>query len=254
MASATISVIVPTWNERDNIAPLLQGLEAALAGSDFEVVVVDDNSPDGTAEAVEAYAPGNERFRVVRRAGKLGLARAVLEGVRATRGDYVVMMDADLSHDPQVVPRLLQRLEEGYDVAVGSRYVAGGAASHWPWRRRLSSHVSILIARVLLGLRTRDLTSGFAAFRRRYLAELPTRYSARGFKLLLEVLAVWPRLRVAEEPITFGDRAMGESKYGLREVLRYLGLCLRLFLYRLRRRLRSRQLKDATPHPLPPER
>ena len=245
MTSESVSVIVPTWNERENIVPLLRGLQDALQGYDFKVVVVDDNSDDGTAEAVESYASGDPRFHVERRPGKLGLAGAVLHGARVAGGDYLVMMDADLSHDPQVVPHLISKLQQGYDVAVGSRYISGGGTTQWPWHRRLASHLSILVARMLLGIRVQDPTSGFAAYRRRYLTDLPTRFSAPGFKLLVEVLAVWPHLRVVEYPITFTDRIHGKSKYGYVEVSRFLKLCLRLFLYRVRRRLLRREVKSA---------
>lgn len=151
------------------------------------------------------------------------------------KGEYLVMMDADLSHDPACIPALLERLDASCDVAVGSRYVAGGGAVGWPLARRLSSRASILFGRLVLGLPVRDLTSGFAAFRRNVLAELPTRYSAHGFKLLVEVLAVWPGLRVAECPIVFRDRARGRSKFNVQEMLAYTWLCLRLFPRRLSR-------------------
>ncbi len=217
------------------------------------MVVVDDASPDRTAQAVEEYiqahgdrrggvlkgaaqlgAGGDRGVVVLKRPGKLGLAGAVLEGATMTLGDYVVMMDADLSHDPAVIPLMLRKLDEGYHVGGGSRDPNGASGIEgWPWRRRVASRLAIGVARLLLPLGVNDLTSGFAAFRRMYITDLPTRFSVGGFKLLLEVLAVWPNLRVAEHPIVFVDRHQGKSKFGLKEMVEFGRLCLRLWWYRL---------------------
>ena len=236
-----VSVIVPTWNERENIRPLLEGIAAALAGTEYEIVVVDDNSPDGTGQEVEAYMQaGHQNVNLLRRPEKQGLSGAVLEGATMAQGDYLVMMDADLSHDSQAIPALLRRLDEGHDVVVGSRYVGDvPSIQGWPLQRRLASRLSIMVARLVLRLPVQDLTSGFVAFRRTFLTSLPTRFSARGFKLLLEVLAVWRDLRVTEYPITFTDRARGFSKFGLREMAEFGRLCLRLWWYRLQHRQRG---------------
>lgn len=237
--SVHVSVIVPTWNECNNVGPLLDRIHQALSSQDHEVIVVDDSSPDGTAHAVEDYIRRypNLRTLLLSRPCKKGLSGAVLDGAALAQGDYLVMMDADLSHDPTVIPQMLTKLDSGYDVVVGSRYTGVvPSIEGWPLHRRIVSRLAIEIARLLLHLKARDLTSGFAAFRRKYLTDLPTRYSIRGFKLVLEVLAVWPDLRVTEYPILFTDRASGKSKFGLREVAEFGRLCLCLWLYPGRRR------------------
>jgi dolichol-phosphate mannosyltransferase len=229
-----ISVIVPTWNERENIGPLLSSLAEALQGYDYEVVVVDDGSPDGTAEAVRGEALRNGHIKLLERQGRRGLASAVLAGLSIASGQVVVMMDADLSHDPREIPHLLEKLEAGYDVSIGSRYIKGGKTRGWSVLRRVGSRVATLLARLLLRPPVKDPLSGFAAFRREVLENLPTSYSSGGFKLLLEVLATSPGVRVAEVPILFTGRERGSSKMGPREVLEFLRLSLRLFLWRLR--------------------
>ena len=229
-----VSVIVPTWNERENIAPLLDAICGASFDAPFEVLVVDDASPDGTGTAVREASRRYPNVRLVQRAGKLGLSSAVMEGATRSSGRILVMMDGDLSHDAHVLPRLVEQIQSGCDVAVGSRYTRGGALQGWPLHRRLGSLAFTWSARALLGLRVRDPLSGYAAFRREVLAGQPTRFSARGFKLLLEVLATQRALRVVEVPITFVDRCRGASKLDLRELRELLLLCVRLLGWRLR--------------------
>ena len=226
-----LSVIVPTYNERDNIRPLYQALVAAVA--DFELIFVDDSSPDGTAQEVAALAAEDSRVRLVQRPGKLGLGSAVLCGVEHSRGQVVAMMDADLTHHPADLPRLVAALE-GADVAIGSRYVRGSRMVGWPWYRRFMSFGARLVARLLLRLPVRDATSGFAVFRRPVLEGLKDQLNPKGFKLLLEVLARAPELRVREVPITFSERARGRSKMGPGEVKAFLSL-----LWELRRAQRQ---------------
>jgi len=233
-----ISVIVPTWNERENIAPLLDAICAAPVGAKLEVVVVDDGSPDGTGAAVRQAAQSHPNVRLVQRPMKMGLSSAVMEGAAHSVGNIVVMMDGDLSHDARILPKLVEQVRLGSDVAIGSRYVQGGGLQGWPLHRRLGSLAFTWTARAIFGLRVRDPLSGFAAFRREVLTGLPTRFSARGFKLLLEVLATQPSLLVTEVPITFVDRWRGVSKLDLRELRELLTLCGRLLQWRVRQRLR----------------
>lgn len=227
-----MSIVVPTRNERDNIAPLLAGIRSALQGTAFEVIIVDDDSADGTGEAVRDEASTHANVRLLERHGRRGLSSAVSEGVAQSTGRIVVMMDADLSHDPRLVPRLVERVQSGNDLVVGSRYVRGGGLEGWPIHRRIGSAVLTHGVRALFRLPVRDPLSGFVAFRREVLERQPTRYSASGFKLLLEVLATQPSLRVSEVPITFVDRERGASKLDLREVGGFLVLCFRLFAWR----------------------
>jgi len=211
-----ISVVVPTYNEAATVPQLAARLGGALAGRDWELVVVDDGSPDGTAEAAAALAPALP-VRVVRRAGKLGLASAVVAGFAAARGDTLVVMDADLSHPPEVVPRLVDALADGTDLAVGSRYVQGGGTVDWPLRRRIVSRVACLMGNLLVPVR--DATSGFFALRRAVVEGV--RLDPIGFKIGFEVIARGRYGRVVEVPYTFRDREAGRSKFGTREVVNY---------------------------------
>ena len=212
-----ISIVIPTYNESGSLPPLVERLAAALSGREWELIVVDDGSPDGTADLAAAMNP---RFpvRVVRRPGKLGLASAVLDGFRAAGGDVLVCMDADLSHPPEVVPRLLDALGAGADLAVGSRYVSGGGVEDWPLRRRVVSRVACLMGNALVPVR--DATSGFFALRRSVIDGV--RLNPIGFKVGFEVIARGRHERVIEVPYTFRDREHGSSKFGRREIAQYV--------------------------------
>ncbi len=230
-----LSVILPTYNERENLSVLVPRLLDILSDVPCEVIVVDDGSPDGTAAAVREMAASDSRVRLVERPGKAGLASAVFAGAREARGRLVAVMDADLSHDPDILPEMLERAEDGCDVVIGSRYVRGGSFAHQPLVRRLISRVLNTGVRVMLMLPQRDVLTGYALCRRELLTKMPTRYSSRGFKWLLELLAVHRGLRVHEAPIVFRNRYAGVSKADAREALGLAVLCLRLAPRRLRR-------------------
>lgn len=212
-----ISVVVPTYNEAGSLPLLAERLGQALAGRDWELLVVDDGSPDGTADLAEALAP-RIPVRVLRRRAKSGLASAVTAGFREARGDLLVVMDADLSHPPEVVPTLIDAVVGGADLAVGSRYVPGGGIEDWPRRRRVVSRVACLLGNALVPVR--DATSGFFALRRSAIEGV--RLNAIGFKIGFEVIARGRYARIVEVPYTFRDRELGASKFGRREVLQYL--------------------------------
>ncbi len=188
-----------------------------LAGREWELVVVDDGSPDGTADLAASFAPG-QPVRVVRRTGKAGLASAVLAGFAAAEGDVLLVMDADLSHPPEVVPALLAAIEAGADLAVGSRYVRGGGAKDWPLRRRVVSRVACLLGNVLVPVR--DSTSGFFGLRRAVVQGV--HLNPIGFKIGFEVMARGRYAHVVEVPYVFRDRELGTSKFGRREIVQYL--------------------------------
>ncbi|MDR7590522.1 MAG: polyprenol monophosphomannose synthase, partial [Armatimonadota bacterium] len=208
--SVEVSVVVPTYNERETLSELVGRLHQAL-GSGYEVVVVDDSSPDGTAELARELGR-QYPVRVLQRPGKLGLGSAVLEGARAASGRWVVVMDADLSHPPEVVPELVDALRSGAELAVGSRYVPGGGVRDWPWRRRLMSRVAVALARLWLRERVSDPVSGFFAARRELL--LDPSLEGIGYKILLEVLVRNRGRSVVEVAYVFTDRRGGRSKLG----------------------------------------
>lgn len=215
-ADETISVVVPTYNEAASVPRLADRLAAALRGRVWELVIVDDGSPDGTADAAASLAPAIP-VSVVRRGGKLGLASAVIDGFAAARGDTLVVMDADLSHPPEVVPQLVAALSQGADLAVGSRYVRGGGTLDWPLRRRIVSRVACWMGNVLVPVR--DATSGFFALRRGVVDGV--HLNPIGFKIGFEVIARGRYRKVVEVPYTFRDREAGRSKFGSREVRDY---------------------------------
>lgn len=212
-----LSVVVPTYNEAGSIPKLAERLRAALDGREWELVVVDDGSPDGTADIAAALAP-RIPVNVVRRAGKAGLASAVVAGFDAARGDILVVMDADLSHPPETVPALAAAIDAGADLAVGSRYVKGGGVMDWPWRRRVVSRVACLMGNALVPVR--DATSGFFALRRSVVDGV--KLNPIGFKIGFEVIARGRYAKVVEVPYTFRDRELGASKFGRREIMQYV--------------------------------
>lgn len=240
-ASVRATVVLPTYNERGTLPLLLRELAASLGETPgaCEAVIVDDSSPDGTGEVAARVAAELEAVlpvTVVIRPGKAGLASAVLEGVSRARGDTIVVMDSDLSHPPETVPQLVRLVEDGADVAVGSRYVSGGGMIRWPWWRRAISQGARWLARRLLRVRIADPVSGFFAARRRLFEDV--RFEGLGYKILLELLVLHPGAAVVEVPYRFTERARGRSKLGAGEITNYVRL-----VRRLRARLRESVLR-----------
>ena len=212
-----LSIVIPTYNEAGSLPLLAERLHAALGDREWELIVVDDGSPDGTADIAAALAP-RIPVRVVRRAGKAGLASAVVAGFDAAGGDVLLVMDADLSHPPEVVPALADAIANGADLAVGSRYVKGGGVMDWPLKRRVVSRMACLMGNALVPVR--DATSGFFALRRSVIDGV--RLNPIGFKIGFEVIARGRYRKVVEVPYTFRDRELGSSKFGRREIVQYV--------------------------------
>ncbi len=224
-----LSVVVPTFKERDNVPLLVGKLAHALAGIDWEVIFVDDNSPDGTAAAARAIGATDARVRCVRRIGRRGLAGACIEGMLASQARYVAVMDADLQHDETLLTQMLARLRAGEaELAVASRYVDGGSAAGLAnARREQASRLSTAVARRLLGVTLSDPMSGFFMMRRDRFEALAPQLSSQGFKILLDVAATAGRdLRITELPFVFGERRHGESKLDTRVALDFAALVL----------------------------
>ena len=210
-----LSVVIPTLNERQNIAPLLERLDRALVGLNWEVIFVDDDSADGTADEIRKAALSDGRVRCIRRVGRRGLASACIEGMASSAAEYFMVMDADLQHDERIIPKLLAAVrDDGYDVAIGSRYICGGeVAEGWARRRHLFSRGATGLARQIIQGNVADPMSGFFLIKRDVFWTVVRSLSGRGFKILLDLLASAPaRLRVKEIPFHFGVRVMGESK------------------------------------------
>jgi dolichol-phosphate mannosyltransferase len=224
-------VVVPTYNEAKNVERLV---EAVLAqGPDYEVLVVDDASPDGTAEIVTARAEGEPRLHLLRRNGNLGLGAAYVDGfLEAMRlgADLVLQMDCDLSHDPADLPRLAATAA---DMTSGSRFVAGSGTVGWPWHRRLVSRGASLACRGLLGVPLQDVTGGFKCWRRHVLEELPleeVRCRGRAFEIEMNYLCWRAGYSMAEVPVTFVNRGQERSKLSLAITLEAAALLWRLSL------------------------
>ena len=183
----TISIIIPTYNEKDNIIPLVERIDHALSNQNYGIMFVDDNSRDGTAELVATLSP-KYPVKVMVRRDKKGLASAVVDGLNQVTGQIVVVMDADLQHPPEVVPNLLQAIEGGADIAIASRYIGGGSCQGWGLIRRIISKGALILVHLLLPStrRIKDPVSGFFVFNRQVVTHADLRPT--GFKILLEVL------------------------------------------------------------------
>jgi dolichol-phosphate mannosyltransferase len=221
-----LTVVAPTFNERANIRPLAARLAAALKDIPFEVIFVDDDSPDGTAEEARALGREDPRFRCIRRIGRRGLSSACVEGMLAGHGAIVAVIDADLQHDETILPRLFALVASGEaDLAVGSRYVDGGDADSFSGVRGAGSRFATALAKRLLKVSFDDPMSGFFCTRRAVVEAAAPKLSSEGFKILLDIAASHPTpLRVAEVPYSFGARLHGDSKMDNRVVADFLGL------------------------------
>ncbi|HEU5112725.1 MAG TPA: polyprenol monophosphomannose synthase [Acidimicrobiia bacterium] len=216
MPSDRVTVVIPTYNEREN----LPDISKAVIVHGYELLVVDDSSPDGTGDLADRLANEDSRISVLHRSSKEGLGPAYAAGFdRALDdgADIVIEMDADFSHDPADLPRLVHAIGDGADLAIGSRYVSGGSTPDWPLTRRVISKGGNLYARMMLGIPIRDATAGFRAFRSEALRSLPYREaqsSGYAFQVEMAMRAHEGGLRVVEVPISFRDRTRGTSKMG----------------------------------------
>jgi dolichol-phosphate mannosyltransferase len=223
-----LSVVVPTFNERDNVTTLYRRLETALVGVAWEVIFVDDNSPDGTWDVVRGLARQDSRVRCVRRIGRRGLSGACIEGILASSAPYVAVIDADLQHDETQLPAMLALLQGGdFDLVVGSRYIDGGSAASFDKQRAGASALATEVAKRVLRVKIADPMSGFFMIRRDRFEQLAPQLSTQGFKILLDIVATaHGDLRIKEIPYSFGSRLHGESKLDSMVALDFLGLVL----------------------------
>lgn len=230
-------VIIPTYNERDNIKELIEKIFSL--GVELDILVVDDNSPDKTWEVVEEIGKENKRVNLLLRKKKEGLGFAYRDGFKwaIEKGyDLIIHLDADFSHNPEEIPNFVRKIEEGYDVVVGSRYLNGVTVVNWPLKRLLLSYFANLYARILSGVKVKDLTSGYKAFRKDVLINIPwDEISSGGYGFQIETVYYPYRMgyKVCEIPIIFVERRKGESKMSKKIILEAFFLVIKLALKRI---------------------
>ncbi len=219
-----LSILIPTYNERANILPLVRAIEESVK-EEHEIIIIDDNSPDDTAGEVMKAKEQFKSIKLVKRAGRLGLTGAVRAGLLESRGDRIVVMDADLSHPPQSLPRMSAMLDDA-DIVVGSRLMKGGEVENWPIHRKLISDAARILAVIFINPRCSDPLSGFFAVRRKVM--LSTRFRTKGYKLLLNIIADNRDARVSEVPYKFKDRVAGKTKLDSMEILNFIADLMRI--------------------------
>ncbi len=209
-----LSVVVPTYNEAENISSLIEGLQEVLCSLRYEIIIVDDNSPDGTANIVQELASKFKGITCIKRIDKRGLSSAVIEGIGKARGEYIVVMDADLQHDHRIIPQMLRRCQkEELDLVVGSRYIEGGELGQFGRVRSFISGFATTVANSVVGLKLKDPLSGFFLLRKSYIVPNVDKLSGKGFKILLDIiLSSTKPPKVVEIPFVFGVRTGGKSK------------------------------------------
>jgi dolichol-phosphate mannosyltransferase len=216
-----ISLVIPTYKEKDNIEPLVTRLSASLADYQYEIVIMDDNSRDGTEELVKSLS-AKYPVKIVVRRDKKGLASAVVDGFEHAASDIIVVMDADLQHPPEVVPSLIKAIDDGADIAIGSRYIRGGGCEGWSLLRRIISKGAAFISHLFLPStrKIKDPMSGFFVIRRDVVKD--AKLNPSGFKILLEILMLGKWKTAVEVPFMFVTRSRGESKLNTKQQLDYL--------------------------------
>jgi dolichol-phosphate mannosyltransferase len=228
-SSPILSVVIPSYNERPNVAPMIARLDAALRGIDWEAIYVDDDSSDGTAEEVRAIAMHDARVRCIRRVGRRGLASAVIEGILSSSADYVAVIDADLQHDETRLRPMLAEMRTGkWDLVVASRHVEGGNNDglNGQWRHAISDG-GIWLAQRVLPVTLTDPMSGFFMLPRAIFDRTAPHLTGQGFKILLDLVLSTPApLRVKEIPAAFRERVAGESKLNAQVMVQFAGLLL----------------------------
>lgn len=223
-----LAVVIPTYNEKENVPVVLSALARSLYGVDWEAIIVDDDSPDGTAESVREMAATNPRIHVIERIGRRGLSSACIEGMLSTSAPYIAVIDADMQHDETVLPKMLEKIrDEHLDLVVASRNLASGGMGEFSRGRVWLSNLGNRVSRLVCHCDISDAMSGFFVIDRHFFQEIVHRLTGSGFKILVDILASSRRpVRVAEVPYRFRNRARGESKLDVNVELEYLFLLI----------------------------
>jgi dolichol-phosphate mannosyltransferase len=218
-----VTIVSPTYNEAENVPRLVREVDAVLSGTEYELLIADDDSPDRTWAVAQELATQNPHIRVLRRTTNRGLSPAVIEGFLSSSSDYVGVIDADLQHDPAILPLMIAALDAGAEIAVGSRYAEGGGTGTWNTARRFQSWVATKLAQTFLGVELTDPMSGYFILRRGDFNRIHKQLDSSGFKILLEIIARLAPSKLGEVPYTFRERVAGHSKLSSKVVLQYLG-------------------------------
>jgi len=224
-----LSIVVPTFNERENIPVLVSKLRSILKDQkyEYEIIFVDDNSPDNTWKLAREMSLEDEHIRVIRRVGRKGLSSAVIEGFLVAKGDFLAVIDADLQHDPHQIPQMLSEVDEGdYDLVIASRYLDEGSVGDWGKLRVFVSQTATRMSQIAMKYKISDPMSGFFLVRRNVIERNIEKLSGKGFKILLDIMSVDDNLKIKEIPYTFSTRMHGESKLGNDVIIQYLEFLL----------------------------
>ena len=223
-----LTVVTPTFNEAANVERFVRAVSGVLRGIQHEIVIADDDSPDQTWRVAEEMTKSFRTLRVLRRQGRRSLAGSVIDGFCLASGDALACMDADLQHDPAILPAMLAELRSGAELVVGCRYMPGGGTTKWNRIRRFESWMATRLAQACLGLKLRDPMSGYFVLRRQDFLAVRNQLSAQGFKILIEIAARLRPERIVEVPYVFGPRLAGVSKLTASVALDYLAQLRRL--------------------------
>ena len=232
-----LSIIIPTYNERENLPILIERILKSLNQhniTNYEIIIVDDNSPDGTGEIAEQLAKQYKNIKVLHRPAKMGLATAFLDGVKLAKGNIVALMDADLQHPPELLPELYQAILNGYDMAIASRYIKGGGTENWSTKRKIVSKGAIILAHILFpeSRKIKDITSGYFTIRKDIIQN--KKLNPIGYKIMLEIVVKAKPKRIIEIPFIFKSRTKGRSKLSSKEFINYLkhliNLCIECYI------------------------
>jgi dolichol-phosphate mannosyltransferase len=231
-----ISIIIPTYNESNNIIEILKQIKNSIPKNIIsQTIVVDDNSPDGTGRIVEDYIKNfkkitNHTIDVIHRTAKTGLSSAIFNGIQAATGETIIVMDADHSHPPQIIPKMIENLKKSHcDIVIASRYVKGGQIKDWTISRKMISKIATKIAKLFLNVEPKDPMSGFFAFKKNILKN--SKFDLLGYKILLEMLVKTKNVKIMEIPYTFTDRKIGQSKLDSQTILDYITAVWKLYRF-----------------------
>lgn len=232
------SILLPTYNEKENLPIIVWLIDKSMSENnhDYEIIVIDDGSPDGTLEAAKQLEKiyGSDKIVLRPRAKKLGLGTAYIHGIKHARGDFIIIMDADLSHHPKYIPQFIKKQKEGnYDLISGTRYIGDGGVNGWDFKRKLISRGANYLTQVLLRPGASDLTGSFRLYKKDVLQKLVESCVSKGYVFQMEMIVRARKLgfKIGEVPITFVDRLYGESKLGGNEIFQFVKGLLYLFAF-----------------------